>query len=254
MNDQQIINFQCNICGTFCQSPLSNLGREIPCCPVCGSTGRMRSIIHILSIELFGDSLILPDFPENMNINGIGMSDWFGYANPLAKKLAYTNTFYHQEPRLDIKSIDKSQENSYDFIISSDVFEHIEPPISIAFDNLFKLLKAGGVTVFSVPYILQGEEIVERFPDLYNYSIEKTENGQFFLNNSTKEGKVQTFDNLIFHGGEGFTVEMRLFSKKSLINSFYKAGFQKIQIYDEPVLKYGIFWKDPWSLPLSARK
>jgi len=254
MNHEKMIDFQCNICGNFCQSPLSNLGREIPSCPVCGSTVRMRSIIHILSTELFGESIILPEFPYNNNITGIGMSDWFGYATPLAKKLAYINTYYHQEPKLDIKSIEKTLENKFDFIISSDVFEHIEPQISIAFSNLFRLLKDGGVTVFTVPYILDGEETAEHFPDLYNYSIEKKSDGQFFLKNSTKGGCVQIFDNLVFHGGEGFTIEMRLFSKRSLINCFIQAGFKNIKIYDEPVLKYGIFWNESWSLPLSARK
>ena len=151
MINEKKIDYQCNICGNFCQNLLSNLEREIPSCPVCGSTVRMRSIIHILSTELFGKSVILPEFLENQNIIGIGMSDWIGYAIPLAKKLAYTNTFYHKEPKLDIKLIDDSCENKYDFIISSDVFEHIEPQISTAVENLFKLLKYGGFTVFLFP-------------------------------------------------------------------------------------------------------
>jgi len=254
MNDKQNINFQCNICGTFCQSSLSNLGREIPSCPACGSTVRMRSIIHILSTELFGDSIILPEFPENKKVTGMGMSDWSGYAEPLAQKMTYTNTYYHQEPQLDITSIDQQLENTCDFIISSDVFEHIEPPISVAFDNLFRLLKKEGVLIFTVPFVLKNEETLEHFPDLFNYSIEKNWRGQPLLKNITKDGRTQVFKNLTFHGGEGFTLEMRLFSKQSLIHYFSRSGFKKIKFYDESNQQYGIFWKDPWSLPLSVRK
>jgi len=79
---------------------------------------RMRSIIHLLSLELFAESIPLSDFPFQPSLKGIGMSDWDGYAEPLAKKLGYTNTFYHKEPRLDITAIDPDSERTLDFIIS----------------------------------------------------------------------------------------------------------------------------------------
>ncbi|MGH9903496.1 MAG: hypothetical protein ACRD68_16940, partial [Pyrinomonadaceae bacterium] len=79
----------------------------------------------MLSTELFGESLALTDFPERRDISGIGMSDWDGYAAPLALKLGYQNTYYHQEPKLDITSIEPALESTLDFIISSDVFEHV---------------------------------------------------------------------------------------------------------------------------------
>jgi hypothetical protein len=247
------LKFYCNICGSVCHDTLEKLGRETISCVRCGSTVRWRSIIHILSIELFGKSITLPEFPESKQISGIGMSDWTGYANPLEKKLGYLNTFYHQEPKLDITSIDPSFENIYNFIISSDVFEHIKPPISVAFKNLFNLLKKEGFVIFTVPYGL-GEKTQEYFPDLFRYSIEKKEKNRFILKNTTKDGKQELFENLKFHGGEGSTLEMRLFSKNSLITEFSEAGFNKIKFYDEPYLPYGIYFKEAWSLPMSIRK
>jgi hypothetical protein len=40
---------------------------------VCKSTVRARSIVHLLSIALFGHSLILRDFPVRKDIKGIGL-------------------------------------------------------------------------------------------------------------------------------------------------------------------------------------
>jgi len=151
------LTFQCNICGAACEYPMLDLGRETPSCRNCGSTVRMRSIVHLLSMELFGQSLVLPDFPTRLDIRGMGLSDWNRYADPLAQRLSYTNTFYHQEPRLDITRIDPALEGSLDFLISTDVFEHIVPPISVAFANVRRLLKPDGVFIFSVPYTLDAD-------------------------------------------------------------------------------------------------
>ena len=199
--------YRCNICGETCQAKVDKLGREIPSCPACGSTVRMRAIIHLLSTELFSKSLALPDFPSRPEIKGVGLSDWKGYANPLAQKLNYTNTFYHQEPKLDIANINPAFEGSLDFLIASDVLEHVTPPVSVCFENMYKLLKPGGVVIFSVPYTPEGIT-QEHFSDLHQYSITK-QNEHYILRNITKDGHEQIFENLVFHGGEGATLETR---------------------------------------------
>src|SRR5688572_25877901 len=99
------VRFRCNICGAACETPRSTIARERASCDSCGSTVRWRSIISVLSTELFGQNLALPDFPNRPDIRGIGMTDWGVYASQLAKKFTYTNTFYHTEPKLDITSI-----------------------------------------------------------------------------------------------------------------------------------------------------
>ncbi len=103
-------------------------------------------------MELFGKSLAIVDFPERPDLVGVGLSDWDGLAWRLAKKLGYANTYYHKEPLLDIAAKQGLQHDLYDFIISSDVFEHVCPPISTAFVNAYNLLKAGGVMILTVPY------------------------------------------------------------------------------------------------------
>jgi len=252
--DTDILEFQCNICGELTSSKMSDLSREVASCHACGSTVRMRAIVHVLSTELFGESLVLPDFPHNKGLHGVGMSDWDGYANPLAKKLSYTNTYYHQEPMLDITNISKDQICTMDFMISSDVYEHVLFPVNHAFENTTKLLKENGVFIFTVPYTKKGEETVEHFGQLHDFEIEKKQ-GEYVLKDTDGNGTVREFDDLIFHGGPGSTLEMRVFSEKSLMNELSRAGLNNVKVYSEPFLKYGIFWGDVnWSLPIAARK
>jgi SAM-dependent methyltransferase len=230
-----------------------DLGRESPSCLSCGSTVRLRAIVHLLSMELFGKSIALPEFPARPDLRGIGLSDWKRYARPLAGKLNYTNTYYHKPPRLDITVIEPDLEESLDFLIATDVFEHIAPPVSAGFQNVYRLLKPGGVFIFSVPYHNEGDETIEHFPELHQYEILK-QNGRYILRNLTRDGKEQVFENLVFHGGDGATLEMRFFSKSSLLKEFAKAGFQQVKIYDEPDFDYGIYWHLDTSLPIVARK
>lgn len=251
----QSIAFVCNICGAGnCVTP-DQLGRETPSCASCGSTVRMRTIAHIVTKELLGSPVDLPDLPVRKDLKGIGMSCWTGYAGPLAERFDYTNTFYHQAPRLDITNIDESQVGQFDFITSTDVFEHVAPPVSRAFVNARRLLKPDGVLVFSVPYrrpTRWWQRTTEHYPDLHDYSIVRGEEG-VCLRNVTRAGKVQIFPDPVFHGGEGATLEMRVFSQRSLIRQLLRAGFNDISIYRSSYLSSGILWLKPWSLALAAR-
>lgn len=246
------LNYRCNICGSACHQFAGALRREAASCTSCGSTVRMRAMIHALSCALFGRGIALPDFPETTGIKGIGMSDWDGYAVPLAKKLGYLNTYYHQEPRLDITNISGSDAGSVDFIISTDVFEHVCPPVSVAFANALAMLKPGGAFVFSVPYTRSGETI-EHFPDLHDFRIEERD-GKRILLNKTREGVEQTFPDLVFHGGPGDTLEMRLFSESGLLRELADAGFQDVSIMREPCFEFGIWHATDDSLPIIARR
>jgi hypothetical protein len=263
-----VLRFRCNICGKENRSKIKDLTREKPSCKKCGSNVRLRSLIHLLSIELFGESIPLTDFPEDKNVVGIGMSDCNEYAKRLAKKLNYTNTFFHKQPMLDIQNIGTEHYGKHDFVISSEVFEHIEPPVSRAFINLKKMLREGGFVIFSVPFIYEAPETIEHFPELHTYSIDNNK-GNRTVRNITKNGAVQTFENAVFHGGndtsiaqrfnkiishrESVTLEMRLFTKNSLIREFRDAGFTDLKFFDEEELRWGIVWTHHFSFPIVAR-
>ena len=170
--------------------------------------------MHALSIALFGRAIALPDFPERKDLTGKGMSDWEGYATPLSQKLDFINTYYHMAPKLDITAISPLDEHSVDFLLSTDVFEHVSPPVSIAFENAMKMLKPGGAFIFSVPYTLENETR-EHFPNLDDFKIE-TKDGKRTLINRTRDGRVEEFSDLVFHGSSvgGGRLSRCVFSQK----------------------------------------
>lgn len=215
------------------------MGREQWSCRSCASTVRWRSVIHALSVELFGKSLAIAEFPYRPDLVGVGLSDWEGYANRLVKKIGYTNTFYHQEPLLDITCIDSMQHGQYDFLISSDVFEHICPPISDAFQNAYKLLKPGGVMILTIPYV-EGETR-EHFPEVRKFTVAQ-EGSTWTLHGITADGGPQRFTDLTFHGGPGTVLEFRLFGKTSIEQESRNSGFDPVRIHGEAAMEFGIVW------------
>lgn len=247
------MNFQCNVCGVEVKGcPIENIDREIASCPECHSTVRIRSIIHCLSMALFKRSILLPEFPVDAEIVGIGLSDSLGYAIRLAKKFSHTNTYYHQEPFFDICAPVGDRRASCDFLISSDVFEHVAPPAQTAFQHAFEVLKPGGVLILTVPFTNEAETI-EHFPDLYDYRVIQFIN-EYVLVNRAVDGQYTLYRNLVFHGGPGSTLEMRVFCRRALLRHLADAGFIEVQILDKDVPEWGILHKHPWSLPILAKR
>lgn len=244
------INFHCNLCGVPNSAPLLQLSREAPSCAGCGSNVRFRAMARLVVREMLGRDVALPDAPNTRDITGLGLSDVAAYANPLAQTFAYENTWFHTAPQLDIANAPPERFERYDFVVASDVFEHVAPPVSRAFANARKLLKPGGRLIFTVPFSLD-PDTVEHFPDLHEWSVAEHD-GKWRLTNTTIAGEVQTFDDLIFHGGPGTTLEMRLFSQDGLEREFLRAGFARMRIAAEPYLPFGIHWPEPFSVPMVA--
>lgn len=239
----QDIEYHCNICGGKNRLARNSFHRELAFCTTCGSNARFRGIIQVLE-EFFGNTGhgCLREWPQRKNIFGAGMSDWPGYAGLLAEKFSYENTFYDRAPQLDIQNPTEAQLGKYDFLISSDVFEHVLQPLQRGFDNLFALLKPGGGLVFSVPYT-RTAETVEHFPGLREYEILVFQ-GRKILVNRNQAGVLEVYDNPIFHGGEGATLEMRLFCEADILARLARAGFTDIRVHDQPCLASGFYWPE----------
>lgn len=244
------VPFRCNLCGTPNAGTLADLSREALTCTHCGSNVRFRAMGYLVTKEVLGRPMPLPAVAPDKAIAGVGLSDAENYARPLAEKFDYENTFYHTAPHLDITEIDESRVGRYDFIVASDVFEHVVPPVSKAFANARRMLKPGGKLVFTVPFVPDGETR-EHFPDLFDWSLDES-GGTWTLANRTRDGREQRFTDLVFHGGPGSTLEMRLFSRDSLQREFAAAGFARVRIAAEPYLPFGIHWPEPWSVPMVA--
>jgi SAM-dependent methyltransferase len=213
----------------------------------------MRDLIYMLALELFGEPLPLPEFPQCDDVKGFGMSDALIYATRLAEKVNYTNTFYDREPYLDITEPHPDEHGTYDFILSSDVFEHVAPPIDRAFEEAFRLLKPHGFLCVTVPSSHLADETVEHYPDLHQYSVIELA-GEHVLINRKADKTLEIHGNLDFHGGIGATLVMRLFSMKDLERKLRAAGFSEVEWQVEPVERLGIAFEGPWSRPFVARK
>src|SRR5262249_21516091 len=146
-----MVSFTCNICGA--ENEVEQFATEPASCG-CGSNVRLRALMHLLSMELFGQSLPATDFPKLKAIRGLGMSDKPAFAEILAEKFDYPNTYSDREPRFDFTEAHPRLAGAYDFIVSADVLEHIAPPVERALEEVARLLKPCGflgVTVFCNP-------------------------------------------------------------------------------------------------------
>ena len=247
------MKFICNLCGEPNSCDRSEFTREAHNCAVCRSSVRTRSIVHALSMELFGLSLVLPDFPQVRSLRGVGTSDWIGYADRLAQKFDYRNTFFESAPKLDLAHPPEAECGTYDFLISSEVFEHVLPPAANAFNGSARLLKPNGVLVLTVPYSLEPSSL-EHYPDLHEFGLAHV-GKDVVLVNRTKSGEMQVFENVVFHLAErGNALELRELTECDVRRHLAEAGFAHVQIQTEDYPPFGIFHSETWSLPIIARK
>lgn len=227
--------------------------REAASCSKCGSNVRTRGLLRALAMELFGVEMALPDFPRVQSIRGIGTSDAGNYAAGLAEKFDYRNTFHHREPRLDIVDPPEEEFGKYDFLISSEVFEHVPAPAGRAFENACRLLKPHGVLILSVPYSIE-KSTVEHFPELRESGLAQLGDRTVLVARKA-DGAIQVFEDLVFHvSWGGSALEMREFCECGLKETIAAAGFREARVYGEECREFGIINAEPWSLPVAARK
>jgi SAM-dependent methyltransferase len=158
-----------------------------------------------------------------------------------------------REPRVDISNPPREELGKYDFLISSEIFEHVLPPAESAFRNAFELLKPNGVLILSVPYSVE-PSMKEHYPDLHQFGLAQV-GDQVVLVNRTRGGEMQVFEKLVFHrSGQGEALEMREFNEGDLKRMLAEAGFRETRIYAENYAPFGIVCPESWSLPIAAHK
>jgi len=243
-----MVCFTCNICGA--PNEVDHFASEPATC-ACGSNVRLRGLIRLLSIELFGCSLPLPGFPKMKAIRGLGMSDKDCYNRLLAEKFDYTNTFYDREPRLDFTESHPELAGQYDFILSADVLEHIAPPVERAFEETRRMLKPQGFLGITV-YCNPEDRLREHFPELHEFRIVPLGDSSVLINRR-RDGTLEIRDDLTFHGGSGATLEMREFGATALRAQLLAAGFRAVDFLTENVPESGILFDRDTSQPLIAR-
>ena len=236
-----MIDFRCNICGVDNRLPEAAFHREAGQCTGCGANARFRGMMLGLCLGLYGASRALHDLPEDQRLSGIGCSDHDIYARPLARLFAYVNTFFDRAPRLDLGKPASAQHYlPADFVICSDVLEHVAPPVSEGFATLHQMLRPGGLLVFSVPSY-DMPTTLEHFPDYHEAALVRL-GGHQVLVNRRRDGSAEIFEDLVFHGGEGATLEMRRFAQVDVLAGLKAAGFTDIVVLAPDRPDIGYWW------------
>ena len=238
--------FTCNICGARNVSTADASDRERPNCSRCRSSIRLRSVVLALSRALFGLDLKLPEFPALKSVRGLGISDSDVYSGHLEKRFSYTNTFYHRDPHLDLLQPDEKEFGKYDFVICSEVLEHVPDPVDRAFATLGRLLKPAGVLILTVPYSLE-PSIIEHYPGLAESAFAEFD-GRTVLVGRSASGEYRVFDRLTFHGGTGATLERRIFSDESVRDGL------AVRLDAAGSREFGVVYSTPCSLPVIAAR
>jgi SAM-dependent methyltransferase len=213
---------------------------------------RSRALIHLLSSELFGRSLILRDFPRLKAIRALGMTDKQCYAEILEDKFEYTNTYYDREPRMDFTEPHQELWGQYDFIISSDVLEHIAPPVDRAINEVYRLLGPNGFFVATVPCTAENE-LREHFPELHEYRVVPLGQSAVLINRG-RNGQLAICEDLAWHAGPGATLEMRAFGWPALRSKLLETGFREVSPFCDNLPEIGIIFDSDVSQPLVSRK
>ena len=244
--------FTCNVCGTSNESDADVEDRESATCVFCRSSMRFRAVVLVLSRALFGMDLQLGEFPRLKSLRGLGISDSEIYADRLAQRFGYINTFYHREPTFDLSRPDQTEFGKYDFVICSDVLEHIPFPVESSFEALARLLKPCGFLIVTVPYTL-ADQTIEHFPKLHVSGLAEM-GGKPILVNRAEDGDYEVFDQLVFHGGIGSTLEMRVFCEADIRAKLKAAGFSETRFESLGSQKFGVNFAGGCSLPIIATK
>lgn len=250
------IRYTCNVCGSRNICSVEELSRESGFCETCGSFVRVRALTHLASLALHGVSVPVPQWPIRFDIRGIGVSDWPGFKRAYNAKLSYTLTQFDPDVRqldsfLDITKPPPELLSSADFVICSEVLEHVPPPVAAGFSGLFEILKPGGTLILTVPYTF--DATVEHFPNLHRWHLSKRGGGRILVN-LTSDGALEEFSDLSFHGGGDAVLEMRLFGLNDILRMLENAGFINSQVIEYDELRWGVRIGAPYSRPITAQK
>jgi SAM-dependent methyltransferase len=154
----------CNICGDILEYPdykVVNNFRETTICKSCGANRRHNDMALVLLTEMRIKKLYLSKAKKQIYKNKVYLLESYG---PIFNVFSDSPNFVCSEywdnvPNgqivngvycEDVRKLTFNG-NSFDFIISQDVFEHIPNPEE-GFREIYRVLKPGGYHIFTVPF------------------------------------------------------------------------------------------------------
>lgn len=185
----------CNVCcytGAFLHP---DLGREGSLCPNCSTSSRSRALVYALGtcVGLAGP---LAAWPARRDLRVLEASGRGAYPVFLASAFCYISGEY---PSLDLEKL-PYVEDSFDFVLAGDVFEHVRDDVR-AFREVYRALKPGGRLVFTVPYQHDRPETLARV----------AQDGRFL-------------ESPEYHGGGGESLAYRTYGR-DLLERLHRLGF-----------------------------
>ena len=224
------MEFLCNVCLNSNSIDLEGIHREVPSCAYCMSTSRQREICW--AIEKISSEFEYPYI--------VGISDHPIIENflQLRHRCNYTNTFFHQTPKLDISNPKPFWENRADILINSDVIEHTFFPLKNSLDGCRDIVRDGGSLILTAPWS-EKDESVEYYPWMVSYRT--IINGGlvecFGLDTNGDEHLIDAPD---FHGGPGNTLVTRKIELSQLLHELKQSGFTDIVVHQHDIPELGI--------------
>jgi len=161
----------CNICGSEKKPQNDNKGslRENMNCLDCGSNSRDRAYIWSLGFAMNSEDIPLVDWKEKKEIRILETSGYRGHPKFLEQKFDYYNPKFSDDIK-KLKTLKREYANVekffyendfFDYVISSDVFEHVRLD-NVGFENIYNSLVPGGFFVLTVPLFLGMPENLNR--------------------------------------------------------------------------------------------
>ncbi len=160
---------RCNICGhagPFIRPEGLKEGYQ---CTNCSASSRNRLVMYVLGVMLgFGDRPVF-EWPENPSLRILEPCPRGPQVPMLQAKFDYVTPEYDAEkiaagadPRefADVQKL-PFDDASFDFVIASDIFEHVREDVK-GFREIFRTLKPGGTFLLTVPYDHARETTLER--------------------------------------------------------------------------------------------
>ena len=179
-----------------------------------------------LSVGLGQPLAASPELGPDWSRRGVGLSDGPPLAPALASRLLYTNTYYQEYPQLDITRPPAILIGQLEFIICSDVLEHVPPPLEPALEGLYACLRPGGIAVVTVP--VGPGTTHEYYPGLVEFELAAGESGGHVLDWIDTAGARHTDTTPEIHGGGGLTLAFRLLAARDIEARLRTAGFASV--------------------------
>lgn len=205
--------------------------REGFVCTNCSASSRHRAVVYTIGKCMGTAGISLALWSKNKAIRILESSGRGSYPMMLKDKFTYYNTEYHPDPSVTQHPSKRYADfqhlaycdNEFDYVIASDVFEHIREDEK-AFCEIYRILKPEGIFIMTVPYQHNWEQTEIRIRPEGNHD-------EFLLPPE-------------YHGGGGQTLSYRTYGRdllQRLKDYGFTVGCLELEVPQYAIVRQFIF-------------